>query len=399
MVAWGSEHPEVATDLNNLGSLSFAKGNLLEARKLFQNATVIYEGIPPSISSDMDKPAHSTCLAMSLSNTAEVDRALGDYDEAELLLQRATTILESSDNRRPLVASSLAISLSNYGRVKHDQMLLQDAATLYKKAIFAWNQENHDYSDSQKDFESAASDSESDSWGHLEQSAIKSSNRNPIANSLSNLGIVYQLQGNLSKASSCFRKSISIRVRFHEQQKPIALPMLNNLGRLLQQQGHYDQAVLILRQCSSIMELCGECCDEKDGATCLNNLGSILQDKGEFKEAEVMYRRAIQLWERKLGENSGPVATGLNNIGNLLLQQGKLDEALEMLKRSLRLLELELGLEHASTMRTRFNVAIVSWKRGFFEQAADFLEISDRIEGRKGKCLSTLIRKGLPCPI
>ena len=83
----GPEHPNLATRLNNLGSLYWKQGKYEEAEPLYQRAIAIGEKTLG--------PEHPD-LAIRLNNLAMLYKDQGKYEEAEPLYQRAITIHEKA---------------------------------------------------------------------------------------------------------------------------------------------------------------------------------------------------------------------------------------------------------------------------------------------------------------
>jgi tetratricopeptide (TPR) repeat protein len=81
--ALGPDHPDVATNLNNLAKLLYTQGNYAAAEPLYRRALAIDEKALG--------PNHPT-VAWYLNNRALLFKAKGDYAAAELLCRRALAI-------------------------------------------------------------------------------------------------------------------------------------------------------------------------------------------------------------------------------------------------------------------------------------------------------------------
>ena len=80
---FGSNHPDVATSLNNLAALYHNQGKYAEAEPMYKRSLAIYEKALG--------PDHLR-VAASLNNLAELYRQIGKEDEAEKLEARAKKI-------------------------------------------------------------------------------------------------------------------------------------------------------------------------------------------------------------------------------------------------------------------------------------------------------------------
>jgi CHAT domain-containing protein/Tfp pilus assembly protein PilF len=121
--ALGNTHPDVATSLNNLGSLYSVWGLYDRAEPLYRRALAIRETALGNTHPD---------VATSLNNLASLYLDQGLYDRAEPLYRRALAIREATfGSIHPLVADSLNSLASLY----FDQGLHDRAEPLYRRAL------------------------------------------------------------------------------------------------------------------------------------------------------------------------------------------------------------------------------------------------------------------------
>lgn len=121
--AYGPDHPSVAIGLNNLASLRQAQGKLDEAHPLYERSLAISEAV--------NGPNHPE-VAATLSNFAKLRQAQGKLDEAQSLYERALSICEAAYGAdHPDVATILR----NLANLRQAQGKLGDARILYERAI------------------------------------------------------------------------------------------------------------------------------------------------------------------------------------------------------------------------------------------------------------------------
>src|SRR5271166_4290232 len=121
--SFGPDHPEVATDLNNLAGLLQATNRLAEAEPLYRRALAIDEA-----SFGPDHPE----VATDLNNLALLLRATNRLAEAEPLYRRALAIDEASlGPDHPTVASFL----NNLAQLLRATNWLAEAEPLYRRAL------------------------------------------------------------------------------------------------------------------------------------------------------------------------------------------------------------------------------------------------------------------------
>ncbi|MEX2247121.1 MAG: FxSxx-COOH system tetratricopeptide repeat protein, partial [Dehalococcoidia bacterium] len=312
---YGPDHHEVATDLNNLGLVLKALGNLLAARDHLERALAISE---PALG-----PDHPD-VANSLINLGAVLHDLGDLPGARKLHERALAILERALGPDHL---DVANSLSNLGTVLGDLGDLPAARVHHERALAI--------------FEKALG---SDHPG--------------VATSLSNLGSVLQNLGDLPAAREHYDRALGIHERALGPDHPDVAYSLNNLGTVLRDLGdlsaaraHLEHALAILQQAHGP--------DHPDVARSLNNLGAVLQALGDLPAARAHFERALAIREQALGPDHPDVANSHSNLGAVLADLGDLPAARECAERALDIRERTLGPDHPDVANSHSNLGAV----------------------------------------
>ena len=83
-------------------------------------------------------------------------------------------------------------------------------------------------------------------------------------------------------------------------------------------------------------------------ATGLANLAGLLHSLGKYAEAEPLFKRAIAIHERTQGPEHPNAAVSLNNLAKLLQDQGRYVEAEPLYRRALVIAEKTLGPRSSS---------------------------------------------------
>ncbi len=120
---YGPDHPEVATDLNNLAVLYRDQGRLEEAEPLAKRAL--------SISEEALGTDHPT-IATRMNVLGYIYRAQGRLEEAEPLYERALAI---SEQRLGSDHPTVATRLNNLARLYQDQSRYAEAEPLYLRCL------------------------------------------------------------------------------------------------------------------------------------------------------------------------------------------------------------------------------------------------------------------------
>jgi tetratricopeptide (TPR) repeat protein len=166
------------------------------------------------------------------------------------------------------------------------------------------------------------------------------------ADALTNLGNLLQEQGHFEEAGDYLQRALAI--------EPDSIAALNNLGLTLQKQARLDESEVFLRKALHIkpdyaealfnlgvtLQICHRQAEAQDcfkqalrnnpnDINALNNLGQVLQDVGETKEAEMLFRQALAY--------KPDFIEAQNSLGSLQRQNGDLEEAEASYRQALRI--------------------------------------------------------------
>jgi serine phosphatase RsbU (regulator of sigma subunit) len=196
-----------------------------------------------------------------------------------------------------------------------------------------------------------------------------------LAGSISNIGYIYDNQGNVTGALEYYHKSLEIYERIGDNDG--ASSIFNNLGVLYSAQGDTSKAMFYHNESLRLKKLIG---DDVGVSLSLNNIGTIYKNKGRVFEALDCFEKSLRICKKNddlrgmaicydniggvyysegyvlkaidfyqkayeirvvNGEYSG-AAFSLNNIASVYISMGKLNDALSHAKKSLDLAQ-EIG--------------------------------------------------------
>ncbi|MCH8318855.1 MAG: tetratricopeptide repeat protein, partial [Bacteroidetes bacterium] len=123
---------------------------------------------------------------------------------------------------------------------------------------------------------------------------------------------------------------------------------LRNMGIVYQNQGNYKKAIEYYLESLEISETLG---NKMAVALCLNNIGSAYDDQGDLEKAMNYYQRSLKIKEELAGKDSTvsykrAIASSLKNIGVLQTQKGDYEKAIEFTKKRL-VIAKEIGEKEA----------------------------------------------------
>lgn len=203
----------------------------------------------------------------------------------------------------------------------------------------------------------------------------KTGDKNLIADTLSTIGHVLFYQGNYDPALEIFKRSIAIR-REIEDLAGIAIS-LNGIGLIALDQGDYRRAIESFDENLSINRQIGF----KHGiAITLNNLGAIEQEQGDYKKASDYHEESLAI-RRQIGDKRG-IALILCNLGSVNYEWGNYDRACEYYRESLKIAQ-EVGDKYIINL-AKTNLGIILQELGAHSEAKEFLESVLKTVGETG---------------
>jgi len=368
----GTDHPRIATSLNNLAELYRAQSDYSTAEPLYQRALKIYE--------QALEPNHPN-VALSLNNLAELYRVQGGYSTAEPLYQRALKIREQAlGPNHPDVATSLnslALLYQAQGNYAAAEPLYQRALKIGEQALGP----NHpNVAASLNNLAGLYQDQGNYAAAEpLYQRAIKifeqalGPNHPNVAMNLNNLSLLYQAQGNYTVAEPLSQRALKILEQALGPNHPDVATSLSGLAALYQAQGNYTAAEPLAQRTLKIREQAlGP--DHPDVAISLIILAALYQVRGNYTAAEPLYQRALRIREQALGPEHPDIATSLNNLAVLYRAQGNYTAAEPLYQRALRIREQALGPKHPDIATSLNNLAALYQVQGNYTAAEPFYQ-------------------------
>ncbi|HSR81517.1 MAG TPA: CHAT domain-containing tetratricopeptide repeat protein, partial [Hyphomicrobiaceae bacterium] len=313
----GSEHPLVATRLNNLALLLEHTNRVSEAEPLMRRALTVDE--------KSHGPDHSD-VARDLNNLAQLLRTANRLAEAEPLMRRALDIDEKAFGPKH---PNVAIDLNNLAGVLKATNRLTEAEALYRRAL-AINEE---------------------SFGAEHPS---------VAITMSNLGDVLKATHRLAEAEAFYRRSLLINEKSYGSEHPHVAVALNNLALALLAADRFAEAEPLFRRALTINEA-NYGPDHPNVAKGLDNLGLLLNATNRRAEAEPLFRRALTILVRSFGPEHPDVAVSLSNLAILRAELGDWAEAAGLHRRAKPIMTAGNRREGADSGLTKAVLADNTW--------------------------------------
>jgi tetratricopeptide (TPR) repeat protein len=300
--AFGPDHLDVATSLNDLAIVHWYQDQYTEAQALNERALAIREC---ALASDHPDIANSLTLQAILSS------AQGKHSAAGALYERALAIRERAlGPHHP----SLARSLSNCANYYVSQGRYAEALPLYERALAIWkNALGPEHPD--------------------------------VAGGMDNLGRAYARQGRHAEAEPLLQQALAIRERALGPDHPDIRYSLNNLADLYANLGKYAGAEALYERALSILERTLGL-DHRSMAVTLAGLADLRARQGRLADSEVLYERALSIYDRSVVPDHEELADSLIGFASLREQQGRTTDAISLYDRALTIKERTFPVNH-----------------------------------------------------
>lgn len=199
------------------------------------------------------------------------------------------------------------------------------------------------------------------------------------ANTLNNLGTIYDRLGNFSKSAECYEKAEQI-VRAVESETSAAMSdVYINKGNLYNRLGQNELALTYYNKALEIKEKHNPA--DKKLASIYNNVGTVYQNVEDYRLAQYFFKKSLDLTKKYLGENSQEVAESYNNLGNVMLKTGKKREAISNYLKASGIYKSIPGINQVLIGNTNNNIATVYQQENqldsaliYYQQSADLYQ-------------------------
>ncbi|WAS90654.1 serine/threonine-protein kinase [Nannocystis punicea] len=244
----------------------------------------------------------------------------------------------------------------------------------------------------------AASDAAAARPLHEEALAIRRAELGPdhptVALSLTSLGNVQRVLGNLREALALHEEALAIRRGTLTPDHPDVAASLNNLANVHGEQGDHEKALAILEEAQRIWERAYGPEDARV-AVSLGNIASTYRKLGRYDEALATNLRVLEIRKKALGPDHTAVADSLHNTGNVHRDRGELEQALALLGQALAIYEAKFGADSPDVASTLLNIGLTRDEQGDHRGAiADYeraLAIAEKTYGPDHKVVAQLI--------
>ncbi len=168
-----------------------------------------------------------------------------------------------------------------------------------------------------------------------------------VASSLIALALLRIDQARLDSALVLAREALAIGDEVLPAGHPLRARGTTALGRVLEEQGEYDEAIAVLTEAVALHRL--QRTETPDLASALGELANTHFYAGNYEASDSLNQQVLALDTRLHGERHPRVADDLINLGAIRFQWGRYEEAEEFYRQGLAIIESWYGPVHYRT--------------------------------------------------
>jgi tetratricopeptide (TPR) repeat protein len=323
---------EAVGDPVEVARMQLPLGDALRALGYFDQAQVVLEKARQTLETALG-PDHADTLS-SMDSLAAVYRLSGRYADAEPLyrqLLEGDRLKRGCDHPRTL-ASMNSLALLYQARGRYD-----DAEPLFKQLL------------------------------EVDRHRLGPDHVDTLT-SMNNLALLYQARGRYDDAEPLFKEALEARRHKLGPDHPRTLTTMNNLAALYQARGRYGDAEPLCKQVlEGFRHKLGP--DHPDTLNSMNNLAKVYWATGRYGDAEPLCKQALEGCRHKLGPDHPNTLNAMKNLGALYQARGRYDDAEPLCKQALEGYRHKLGPDHPDTLQSMSNLGALYWARGRYDDA------------------------------
>jgi CHAT domain-containing protein/Tfp pilus assembly protein PilF len=191
------------------------------------------------------------------------------------------------------------------------------------------------------------------------------SDKQLVARTLNNTGIIYQWRGDYPAALDHFKRSLDLAESIGL--KPAAAAALSNMAKVYSLEGDYQAALDYGQKALALNESLGA---PKPAGDSELGIGDAYYLRGDHRRALHSYQQALAIYQ-EIGDQFS-TARALGSVGNVHRGQGNYLQALEFYRKSLSISEA-IG-DRAAVAASLGNVGLVLQQQGDYSQAVEYLK-------------------------
>ncbi|KAL7444050.1 hypothetical protein ACHAXM_009265 [Skeletonema potamos] len=333
--------------MNNLGYLSYHRGDLHRAKETYTQAYLLAKKVHGPQHSYVASALnclgvlyyHSNSLEPKYDNTNDAESS---YVKAIRCFKEALSILETLGNGNDAVRATI---LNNCGRIHVQRDQFDTALTYYEDSL------------------------------RIRRHCL-GMNSLDYAATCFNAGQSYHQKGDLERAKYLYKEFLRVALmKLGRSHRDVAV-VLSGMAQIHQEQCQYDEALELYEESLSAgREALGD--DHTEIAMLLNRMGNFHFERGRLEDALSCYRRGLAIEKKVLPVTHPNILVTMSNIGEIYRHEQKWDDAAEIYAECIGILRKKHGInDHIDISNVLQTLGLVESQRGNSSVALKYLEES-----------------------
>ena len=199
--------------------------------------------------------------------------------------------------------------------------------------------------------------------------------------SMTQLGWILDQEGHEDQAEKLTRGAIDQARRVLGPEDPLTLDAMDNLAVILEKQGHFPDEEKLQRQ---LVEIRTRRFGPENPRTLRSivKLADALGREGRPAETEPIYRQVLEIQQRLLGPEDPQTIATMHNLANRIQELGRYTEAEALYRQTLAIELRVLGPEHPRTLSNMSTLASTLYYQGRSAEAEKLFREAIEIEQR-----------------
>lgn len=200
---------------------------------------------------------------------------------------------------------------------------------------------------------------------------------------LSEIGMLYQSEFNLSKALDSYTKSLELN-RNLKDKKAEAIT-LGKIATVMYDSGSYKSAINIFEES---LELSEKLNDKTQSSEILDNIATVYENTYRYDEALEYLNKSVEI-KQDLADKTG-LSSAYKNMGHIYYEQNRFDKAIEKLEKSLEIDKEQDNKEEMASSLNNLGAAYYGLKQ--YDKAVEYyeqsLKLTEKTDNQRDKSIT-----------
>lgn len=342
-------YQRLAQALSYLGNLHKDMGEYKKARKLLEEAIILYK---------RHDPYNHIGVSRALTYLGDTYKNLGDHQKARDVLERSITLSQKHRVSNPI---GLARTMLHLGIVYRDLGDYEKSIPLLKDSLDLFERHSpENYIERVRALKYLGNTYRSlgryeEARNLLEQSVEISrkylpENHIALGRSLVHLAIIHKRLGEYKKAKELFIQSLAIHANIFGKNNVRTAWVMTHLATVHQEMGELERAKDTISDClKTYLKSYGR--NSWRTSWVFMQLGYVYEDLKEYSKAQKILNTALKIHKQHFNNSHQKIGELLFHLGNIYKGLSQYKKAHEFLERSLKIYERHYGERHIETAR------------------------------------------------